>query len=235
MQRAFDTPGPTSVYVEIGSGRVTVRAERVNETTVDIHGDEADDTVVEQRGNQIVVIGRKRTGFFRSSDLSVHLTMPTDSELVTKLGSADLSVSGRIGPARLKAGSGDIDVAEIAGAATVEAGSGDIELESAAGPVQLKSGSGDARVGEARGDVTVTTTSGDVTVVAFHAGSLQARNVSGDIRVGVPAGIPVWTDISTMSGHIDSSLEGAGQPADGQEFVELRATTVSGDIRLEEV
>jgi DUF4097 and DUF4098 domain-containing protein YvlB len=80
----------------------------------------------------------------------------------------------------------------------------------------------------------VTTASGDVTIETFHVGALQAKAVSGDVRVGIVAGVPVWTDVSTVSGHISSSLDGAGQPADGQPFVELRATTVSGSIVLEQ-
>ncbi|MFL6138474.1 MAG: DUF4097 family beta strand repeat-containing protein [Frankiaceae bacterium] len=273
MQRTFPTPDPTGLHVEIGSGRVTVRAEQTDETRVDVHGEGAEETVVEQRGNQIVVIGPKhRLGLFRSSpDLSVQVSMPLDSELVTQLGTADLTVTGRLRAARLKTGSGDIEVADVAGeatadagsgdieigavggdvrvrcgsgrvtlgqvggAATVSTGSGDIEIGSVAGPAELKSGSGDARVGEARSDVTASTASGDVLVETMHVGRLQAKNVSGDIHVGVPAGVPVWTDVSTLTGHIHSSLAGAGEPSDGQPFIELRAVTVSGDIRLEQL
>ena len=53
--------------------------------------------------------------------------------------------------------------------------------------------------------------------------------------VGIPAGTPVWTDVSTVSGSIRSSLEGAGQPAEGEDHVELRAKTVSGDIVLTQI
>ena len=52
------------------------------------------------------------------------------------------------------------------------------------------------------------------------------------MRIGVPAGVPVWTDISTVSGRIRSDAEGAGQPAEGQHHIEVRAKTVSGDIVL---
>jgi hypothetical protein len=66
-------------------------------------------------------------------------------------------------------------------------------------------------------------------------GQLTAKNVSGDIKIGVPAGIPVWTDITSTTGSVRSNLEGAGQPQDGQDFIELRARTVSGDIYLEQL
>ena len=55
------------------------------------------------------------------------------------------------------------------------------------------------------------------------------------MRVGIPAGTPVWTDVNTVTGSIASNLESVGKPVDGQDHVELRATTVSGDVRLVQV
>ena len=55
---------------------------------------------------------------------------------------------------------------------------------------------------------------------------------AGDVHVGVRAGVPVWTDISTVSGEIRSSLTGAGEPEPGAEHLELRAKTVSGDVTI---
>ena len=45
----------------------------------------------------------------------------------------------------------------------------------------------------------------------------------------------MWTDVNTVTGSIASNLESAGKPAKGQDHVELRATTVSGDVRLIQV
>lgn len=272
MQKTFETPGPISLYVELGSGDVTLRCDQVAETTVDVAGKDAEDVLVEQRGDQIVVIAPKnRTGFLgRSDTVSVHVTMPEGSELATKLGSADVTATGRLGETRVKtgsgdvtldnvdgdalveAGSGDIEVGEITGdlrarsgsgnvelgraggTALVSTGSGDIEIGSALQSVTVKSGSGDMRVRDAHADVELSTASGDLVVELMRRGQLAAKNVSGDIRVGVPAGVPVWTDVSSMTGHIRSSLQGAGQPAEGQDYVELRAKTISGDILLEQ-
>jgi DUF4097 and DUF4098 domain-containing protein YvlB len=273
MQKIFETPEPTSLYVELGSGEVTLRCDEVAQTTVEVTGKLADEFTVEQRGGQIVVIGPKNrgVGFFSGSDkASVHVTMPSRSSLATKLGSADVTASGRLGEARIKTGSGDISLDLVDGEALVEAGSGDIsvneitgdlraksgsgnvevgqaggpvsvstgsgdtEIGTATGPVSVKSGSGDMTVRRAQHDVSLSTASGDLVVESMLRGQLQAKNVSGDIRVGIPAGIPVWTDLSTVTGHVRSSLQGAGRPAEGQDYIELRATTVSGDIQLEE-
>ena len=47
--------------------------------------------------------------------------------------------------------------------------------------------------------------------------------------------MPVWTDVSTVSGAIRSSLQGAGEPEEGADYIELRAKIVSGDIVLTQV
>ncbi len=79
------------------------------------------------------------------------------------------------------------------------------------------------------------TGSGDVHVGRIHRGAVKAKAASGDIHIGVPAGIPVWTDISCINGSVRSNLEGAGQPEKDQDYIEIRATTVSGDITLSQL
>ncbi len=277
MHRTFTTPDPVSLFVELRSGDLTVVTAETDETVVEVtvpHGDD-DDVSVEQRGDDISVVARHggRGGLFGASRDQAHVrvTMPHDSRLLTKLGSADVRVEGRLGEATLKSGSGDISLDELGAKAFVETGSGDLEIGSTAGPLQVKcgsgqvtverlggpaqistgsgdvlvgtaleaisvkSGSGDLRVREASGDVALNTASGDLLVDRMLGGALSAKNASGDIVVGVPAGIPVWTDVSTVTGSVRSSLVGAGAPAEGQEYVELRAKTVSGDISLEQL
>jgi hypothetical protein len=270
MHKTFDTPEPVQLYVELGSGDLVVNAEEIAETTVDVTGKDADDVVVEQRGAEIVILGKQqRGGFFGGSrDLDVRVTMPSSSRLTTKLGSADVRVTGQLGGAMLRTGSGDMDLQTVHGEVRVESGSGDLAIDEVTGrlevktgsgdirlqrlhgpgqvatgsgdvsigsadePVQVRSGSGDLRVREAHDDVSLNTASGDLVVDVIHRGQLTAKNVSGDIRVGIPGGVPVWTDISSVTGSVRSDLEGAGEPADDQDYIELRARTVSGDVHL---
>ena len=272
MQHTFETPDPVHLFVEIGTGSLTLHTAESTETAVTVTGQGADDAVVEQRGDEIVVLAPRRGGGFfgGSQQLDVHVALPHDSRVSTKLGSADLRVVGRLGETALKSGSGDMTLGELTGQAYVETGSGDVTVDVVGGPLHVKSGSGDVTVGvatapvtvstgsgdvrvdrtsapvearsgsgdlvvrEAGTDVALSTASGDLVVGSVTSGAVTARNVSGDVRVGIPAGIPVWTDISSMTGSVRSSLQGAGEPADGQAYVELRAKTVSGDIALEE-
>lgn len=270
MNKTFHTEGPTSLYVEIGAGTVAVHAAGSDTTEIQVEGRDADDVAVEQRAEQIVVVApQRRGGFFGlGSDLTVSAHVPIGSELATKLGSADLVVTGTIAAARLKSGSGQIRVEEISGDADVLSGSGDVEVETALGNLRVKTGSGDTRVGRAsgavqvtsgsgqveirsaegetatktgsgdvrvetaRGDVSMTSASGDLEVGSISSGAIRAKTASGDVVVAVPTGTPVWTDISCLTGIVRSSLTSAGKPEQGQEFVEVRATTVSGDVVL---
>jgi DUF4097 and DUF4098 domain-containing protein YvlB len=270
---AFPTPGPVELYVELGAGRLTVRAGEVTETTVTVEGRDADQVSVEHRGNQVTILAPRRwmdlLGAFR--DVIVTVDVPTGSMLAAKLGSADLLATGSFGAARLRSGSADVHVDEVTRHAVVDTGSGDVTVGAALAELRVRSGSGDVRVdraggsvgvstasgdvvlgstegdvvahtasgdihvGDAHTDVRLTTASGDLTVGAVRRGEVRAKAVSGSVRVGVPRGIPVWTDVSSVSGKVVSTLEGAGRPAEGQDFIEVRASTVSGGIFLEQL
>ena len=78
----------------------------------------------------------------------------------------------------------------------------------------------------------MTTGSGDTVIRTATRGRITSKGASGDVRIGVPAGTPVWTDITTVSGTVRSGLEGVGEPEPGADYVEVRATTVSGDVHL---
>lgn len=269
----FETHEPIELYVEIGKGSVQVHAIDTTETVVVLSGSDADDTEVRLEGHSLVVIAPQQRGGFFGGDrrLDVEVTLPTGSDLATKLGSADLHVTGVLGAAQVRSGSGDVRLDVLDGPCLVETGSGDVAVDRAAAPLRIKSGSGDVQVGTAAAelsvstgsgdvlvretggpaavktgsgdlkidragtDVGMTTGSGDLEIGSVTSGSVQVKSASGDVQVGIPAGIPVWTDVSTVSGRIHSTLEGAGQPEPGADYVELRAKTVSGDIVLHQV
>lgn len=273
MQHTFETPTPTSLYVELGSGDLTVRAGDVATTDVHVDGPDADDVVVEQRGDQIVVLApKRRSGFLSMSppDLTVQVSLPHDSDLSTRLGTAQLVASGRYGAVHVESGSGDVHVDDVTGSALLKSGSGDIDLttthadtrvktgsgdvtvEVAAGRLDVATGSGDVTLGETRDEVSVKSGSGDIEIADAHTdlatttasgtvsigrirrGAFSGRAVSGDVRVGVPAGLPVWTDINSITGSVHSGLRGGGRPEEGEDYVELRVSTVSGDVHLAE-
>lgn len=160
----------------------------------------------------------------------------TDLEEVGTLeatsGSGDLQVGSVTGSASLRTGSGDLRLRTVAGDVSALTGSGDVILGSVSGQVSAKSGSGDILVEAVGHGAGITTASGDIRLDRLSGGRLDARSASGDIAVGVSAGLPAWTDIHTMTGMVHSRLESLGQPAEGAPFVELRLRSVSGDINV---
>jgi DUF4097 and DUF4098 domain-containing protein YvlB len=267
----FETHQPVELYVELGAGTIEVRAEHTTESHVAVSGRDADRVLVELDGDQLSVVAPKdRAAFGGSRKLGIAITVPTDSRLRARSGSADLTARGRYATTHVKTGSGDVLVEVIAGQGLIETGSGDIRLDSAeqelriksgsgditidhsvaavsistgsgdvqigttSGPAAVKTGSGDLKVSEAETDVSLSTGSGDLVIGTANRGRVTAKGASGDVHVGIPAGLPVWTDVSTVSGRIRSDLAGAGEPEEGADHVELRAKTVSGDIVLTE-
>ena len=165
-----------------------------------------------------------------SGNLSAELV---DGVAELQAGSGDVRVVELRGDARIKSGSGDVSVNRCTDL-TVSTGSGDVRIESVGGHLAIKTGSGDVQVGEAADDISLSTGSGDLTVDVARKGRYVVKGASGDVRIGVPAGTPVWTDISTLSGRVQSDLTPVGAPAEGQDHLEIRATTASGDITLQQ-
>lgn len=153
---------------------------------------------------------------------------------LVETGSGDIRVDAATGELRIKSGSGDIDIDEAGDAVSISTGSGDVRIGTSRGPASVKTGSGDLKVSRAEADVSLSTGSGDLVIGAAHRGRVTAKGASGDVHVGIPAGVPVWTDLSTVTGRISSGLTGAGEPEPGADYVELRAKSVSGDIVLTE-
>ena len=100
------------------------------------------------------------------------------------------------------------------------------------GPVEFQSVSGDVRVSECGGRAQLQTVSGDLRIDRLVSGPLGVNAVSGDIDLGVAPGRAVWLDLRSLSGDMISELAGGDEPGEGEELVEIRGKTVSGDVRV---
>lgn len=158
-----------------------------------------------------------------------------DGPMVVDSGSGDIRCHEAAAEVRIKSGSGDIDLGDVRGTTGISTGSGDVVIGVVHERTVIKTGSGDLELKRSESDVSLTTASGDLVVGRAPRGRITAKNVSGDVCVGIPAGTPVWTDLNTVSGSVASNLASTGKPAEGQDYVELRASTVSGDVRLLQV
>jgi DUF4097 and DUF4098 domain-containing protein YvlB len=180
--------------------------------------------------------------------------LPAGADLRVSTASADTRARGEYGSIELNSGSGDVEVDRIAAEASLKTASGDLRLESVEGDAEVASASGDVeiariagagRIRSASGDVTlreagteltVQTASGDQVIGAVTVGKVTLQSASGDVEVGIRRGSRLWVDAKSMSGDTSSELEldetGAGARDDEGPLVELRATTMSGDIRV---
>lgn len=182
----------------------------------------------------VTVTGTVGTTEIKSGSGDVRLADLSGPGLV-ETGSGDVTIVVANAELRVKSGSGQVSVGHAESAVAISTGSGDVELGTTSGPAAVKTGSGDLKVVDANTDVSMTTGSGDLQVGTAHRGRFTVKGASGDVRIGIPAGVPVWTDISTLSGSIHTGLESVGEPAEGADHIELRAKTVSGDIVLHQV
>jgi DUF4097 and DUF4098 domain-containing protein YvlB len=136
--------------------------------------------------------------------------------------------------AAVRSASGDVQIASVDGDATVSTASGDVRLGSVAGTSSVKSASGDVTLGQAGSDVSVSTASGDVELRAVARGRVELRSASGDVEIGIAKGSNVWVDARSMSGDTSSELElgDSEPPGDEGPLVEVRAVSMSGDVKI---
>jgi hypothetical protein len=158
-----------------------------------------------------------------------------EGDLGVSTGSGDVKVEFVAGALRAGTGSGSIDINEAADAIGLSTGSGDVRIGDAAGPTTVKVGSGDITIERIRDHSVATSGSGDVTVESAEGPSVQAETARGDVRIGVPDGLPAYLDLKTVTGRIRCELEPGEKPAEGDRALMLRARTVSGDISVVKV
>jgi DUF4097 and DUF4098 domain-containing protein YvlB len=208
------------------------------------------------RPQLIVDVPNKSRGFsfalvFGRSGISCRVRCPQGSLLSVRSKSADVRASGTIGGlsvstasgdveahiveggVNVKAASGDTRIREIREGVNIQTASGDIDLDIVHGPVNAAPASGDLSIGEAYDNVSANTVSGDQDHGAVMNGHVSAHSVSGDVTIGVRRGSKVFLDCNTISGDTSSELElSTDAPAGDGPLVEIRAKTVSGDIRI---
>lgn len=233
----FHTPGEVSLRVRIPAGRVDIETTEADETRVEIESDsDVEETaVVTARGGEVVVeIEERRLLFLRTAPQArVRVTCPHGARLVFKGVSTDLAVRGETGNAEIKTVSGDVELGRVDGDLELKSVSGDVAADAVAGRATVQTVSGDIRLGEVGGPVTAQSVSGDQRVGAVAEGAVTLKSVSGDMHVGIRPGSRLWVDAKSVSGDTSSELAVGDTPVNGEgPMVELRATAMSGDIRI---
>jgi hypothetical protein len=219
-ERAFAVGG-----IRIGlvrSPEVLVRVACPHGTTIDAETESAD---VKAHGRYAAV---KLSG--ASSDVEIeHVDGP--AELSTASGDVELGLVGD--SARVASASGDVKIELLGGDGEISLASGDVLVTRAIGALAVNTASGDVVVREAGSSVRIKTASGDQRLDSVASGDVNLQSASGDIQVKVRSGTRVWLDARSRSGDTTSDLDvGDAPPAEEGPALELRATSMSGDIHI---
>ena len=258
----IDGPAEIDVRLAAGEIEVDPSLEGRVEVELIAHDEESqrlvDDARVELHDRRLTVdVPHKRGGgfsfalVFGRQGITCRIRCPRESGLAVRSKSADVQARGTLGGLNVTTASGDVGVDRVTGSVNVksasgdffanevgsgvniQSASGDVSIEIARGPVTVQSTSGDVSIGEAYDNVNANTVSGDQDHGAVMRGHVNAQSVSGDVTVAVRRGSKVFLDCNTVSGDTSSELElTTDAPAGDGPLVEVRAKTVSGDIRI---
>lgn len=246
-QETFPVGERPRLEVRIARGRVRIEAGAAGAIDVAARGP-VERLTIAQTGD-VVTVAEEPGGSARGS-FDVTVRLPAETAVDVKLATADLTVdatvrelSGRTasGDVRvhevtdrvdLRTASGDVE-AETVGSADVTTASGDVRIGTATGAVSVGTASGDIRVGTADDELGAKSASGDLVVGLFRGASLDARTVSGDVRLALPGGRRVSYDIKTLSGRVDLPSDAPVSAAtERPQRVRLRVKSVSGDVTV---
>jgi len=133
----------------------------------------------------------------------------------------------------VQSASGDVRLGRVGGFVHVNTASGDAFVDHAGSGIHVNAVSGDVHVREAFGETRIHTVSGDQQLEAIANGPISCQSVSGDVQIGIAQGSRVFMNVGSVSGDTSSDLAITDDPpSDGGEVVNVRANTVSGDIRV---
>jgi DUF4097 and DUF4098 domain-containing protein YvlB len=240
------TPDGVMLELRLGAGRCEIETAETGETVVQaepMNGSAASRdaaaalgetlSVRSEGGHKLVVAVPKlrRLAGFGDAKVLVRIRAPHGADVDAATASADVVARGRLGATDIRTASGDVSIETAEGATEVKTASGDVVVRSLRAAGGINTMSGGVTVGETSAPLTVNTMSGDVRVERASAGAIQLRTMSGDLRAGIAAGATLFVDANSASGDVRSELPVSGSaPEGGHADVELRATSLSGDI-----
>jgi len=155
------------------------------------------------------------------SDLEIHV--PAGSQLEIETVSAEIAVQKVSGKVRLESVSGSIAVAGEPSRFDAKSVSGEIEISAANAPGRAKSVSGAVTLKGVAGAVEASSVSGSLRVAGGEVTSVELETTSGKISLDAALGRDARLEAKSVSGDVEITLP-ASVAAD------FHVTTFSGDI-----
>ena len=174
--------------------------------------------------------GEGELGTTRVKTSMGNVRLDLTGELRAKTSFGNVTVDRVAGDADVTTSSGDIHLGEIEGTAVVKNSNGSTELDWVGGDVRARSSNGSVLIGHAGADVTARTANGDVRVAEVGRGEVVVETATGELEVGIVAGVAAWLDVSTRFGSVRNSLASADGPDQSEGTVGVRARSSFGDI-----
>jgi DUF4097 and DUF4098 domain-containing protein YvlB len=239
-------PVGESPSVKIGTRSGRIRVEAGEPGVVRVLVDTRDPTFeVTKRGDAILASGA-RGG---RADVTVHAPPMIDVEVSTA--SADVAVVIPVGRLEVASASGDVvfDTATrlqaksasgtvrgngVEGEARCVTASGDIRIGIVGQRADLSTASGDIVIEQCNGALSVASISGDIRVERHTGLDLNAKSMSGGVRIGIPPRTRLDLDASTLSGKV-SLPSSVPSPEPPEREISVKVRLVSGNLRIDRV
>ncbi|MCB1246101.1 MAG: DUF4097 family beta strand repeat protein [Acidimicrobiia bacterium] len=243
--------GVVTLDIANAVGDVVVRDADAAEVTVALSGDGnlVDGTSIDLVADRVTVRSPK-TGRRFARRMDVTVTMPPGGVALIRVAAGSIRVRSRVTEAELETSAGDVrmdepveevsirvasgnvTLADVSGSGDIDTANGDVRIR-AAGDVRVSTASGDIRVDEVRRTGRLKSASGDLTIGRFAGTDLDAKTMSGDVRVGIATRMELKASVKTLSGDFRNKI----QPSPGEKLgsASLRVSSFSGDITLTSV
>jgi len=153
-----------------------------------------------------------------------------------KAGPLELRTAGNItvgqvaGAANITTSTGIISILQIDGNAVIKNSNGDSTIRDVTGDLKVNAANGNITVERPRGSVTAKTANGNIRIGDATRGTIRVETSAGQLEVGIHPGHAAYLDVSTKSGTLQNLMAAGGQPAQGEQAVQVYARSSFGDI-----
>ena len=142
---------------------------------------------------------------------------------------SSITVTGQLNGGKLSAVSGDVEADHISGNLSISTVSGDIRASELQGELNLHTVSGQARIAASQLDaVQAETVSGNLDLeTGLTAGPYSFQSLSGNVKLGIPAGTKYDLSFHTLSGNLHRRETDSGG-------AQVRFESTSGNLTIHE-